>query len=77
MLVGADGESALAGTLREAWALSCDDESLFDNVMVIIRWRVERTQPIGRSLDWDSTRTDHAALARAVTASRQHGVTQY
>ena len=48
---GADGGSAVAGTLREAWALSCDDESLFDNVMVIIRWRVERGRAPGRSLD--------------------------
>lgn len=53
----ADAQSAVAGTLREAWALSCDDESLFDNVMVIIRWRAERTHPAGRSLDWDSMRT--------------------
>lgn len=47
----------MAGTLREARALSCDDESLFDNVMVIIRWRTERTQRVGRSLDWDRLRT--------------------
>lgn len=56
----------MAGTLREAWALSCDDESLFDNVMVIIRWRVERTHGVRRSLDWDSMHTDHAALAGTV-----------
>ncbi|AGJ56321.1 hypothetical protein F750_3875 [Streptomyces sp. PAMC 26508] len=47
----------MAGTLREAWALSCDDESLFDNVMVIIRWRTERPSLTGRSLDRDSMRT--------------------
>lgn len=56
----------MAGTLCEAWALSCDDESLFGNVMVIIRWRVERTREERRSLDWDSMRTDHAALAGTV-----------
>lgn len=67
----------MAGTLRKAQALSSDDESLFDNVMVIIRWRVERTQPTGRSLDWDSMRTDHAALARTVTRHDANGVTQY
>lgn len=47
----------MAGTLREAQALSCDDESLFDNVMVIIRWRAERRELTGRSLDWDNMRT--------------------
>lgn len=52
--LGADGQSAVAGTLREARALSCDDQSLFDNVMVIIRWRVERGRELGRSLDRDS-----------------------
>ncbi|GAA3478562.1 hypothetical protein GCM10018966_030920 [Streptomyces yanii] len=56
----------MAGTLREAWALSCGDESLFDNVMVIIRWRVERTHGERRSLDWDSMRTDHATLTGTV-----------
>ncbi|GGY58214.1 hypothetical protein GCM10010342_52600 [Streptomyces anulatus] len=60
---GADGQSDMAGTLCEAWALSCDDESLFDNVMVIIRWRAERTRRPGRSLDGDGNgmRTDHAS----------------
>lgn len=61
----------MAGTLREAWALSCDDESLFDNVMVIIRWRVERTHGESRSLDWDSMRTDHAALPGTVAYHTQ------
>lgn len=61
----------MAGTLREAWALSCDDESLFDNVMVIIRWRVERTPAACRSLDWDSMRTDHVALAGTATRITQ------
>jgi hypothetical protein len=46
-----DEVSELAGTLCYGAALSCDDVSLFDNVMVIVRWRVERIRGMGRSLE--------------------------
>ena len=60
----ADGRSAVAGTVREAQPLSCDNESLFDNVLVIIRWRTERTQLTDRFLDWDGMRTRPRAAVR-------------
>ncbi|GGT19545.1 hypothetical protein GCM10010271_23180 [Streptomyces kurssanovii] len=56
-------------------ALSCDDVSLFDNVMVIVRWRVERDRRSRRSLGREG-RTDHAAdtaLTTGVDSGRRTG----